>query len=72
MKLVSVLILGCLAVTDENVLRRLDKLENMQKVLISTVRYQRGQIQHFEDKVVLLEQVRLITNLQKLLVFINN
>jgi len=44
---------------EDQVLQRLDRLENMQKVLISTVRYQRGQIQHLEDEIELIQQVFL-------------
>ena len=42
---------------EQELLKRLDKLENMQKVLISTVRYQRGQIQHLEDDIDLIKKV---------------
>lgn len=51
---------GYVCSMEAQILRRLDKLENMQKVLISTVRYQRGQIQHLEDEIELLQQVRMI------------
>ena len=58
-KLVLVLhILPYVQSVEDHVLKRLDRLENMQKVLISTVRYQRGQIQHLEDTIELLQEVQ--------------
>ena len=45
---------------EDVILKRLDKMENMQKVLISTVRYQRGQIQHLQDQIEILQQVQIL------------